>query len=581
MMKDARHARILALLDEGEELTLGEIARRIGRVSEITVRRDVAELAELGRLERRRGGASRLGRPERSERETSASAPAPREIENVDALILPPIDGRGADTLRMLARRRRIPFLAESSAQDFGAYLGPDNFRAGRDLGNVAGRSLKTVLERASLLFINIGQLPNTRARCEGFERGFRETFKGATTLRTVDSRGSYRIAFEGAMDALQVHPDVNVIFGVNDHAVLAGLDAAERLGIKVQGFGIGGEGSRLFEVLANRGALRACAALFPEIVGMVGVDALARALEGQQLPEVVGTPHAIISADNLTDYYEKEDGGWSLRSDAMLSLAPALANPPQRPEGPTRTVGFAPHYPAHDWYRAMERAIGARCERLGLELHVAAPQAGIAREIHLLREMIAREAVRQLAPGETVIVNEGPVTPHVTAELLHARNLTVITNSLDVLSELSANREVKVILTSGELHSKLRCLVGPSLGALFETVRADAALISVDGLTPAFGPSAGDERLALAAQRLSAAARRVIVLADHSLVGLDATHRICPPKAISQIVTDGGTLPKDRLSFSEAGILLTIAEPRETAPPVAQSSTNTSEPLP
>lgn len=300
MMKDARHARILELLEQCDELTLGEIARRLGRVSEVTVRRDVAELAELGRLERRRGGASRLGRPEKPEGPETTGSPVPSEIEDVDALILPPIDGRGADTLRMLARRRRIPFLAELSPQDFGAYLGPDNFRAGRDLGNRAGRSLNDVIDRASLLMISIGQLPNTRARCEGFERGFRETFRGGFVHRQIDSRGSYRIAFEGAMDALQVHPEVNIIFGVNDHSILAGLDAADRLGRDVHGYGVGGEGSRLFEALSSRGAMRACAALFPEIVGLLGVDALARAFSGQPLPDAIDTPHAIISADNL-----------------------------------------------------------------------------------------------------------------------------------------------------------------------------------------------------------------------------------------------------------------------------------------
>ncbi len=577
MMKGTRHARILELLDEGEELTLGEIARRVGRVSEVTVRRDVAELADLGRLERRRGGASRLGRPETVDGGEVQVPSVPSEIDDVDALILPPIDGRGADTLRMLARRRHIPFLAESSPQDFGAYLGPDNFRAGRDLGNKAGRALNDTLSRASLLTINIGQLPNTRARCEGFEKGFRETFKGAVTHRQIDSRGSYRIAFDGAMDALLVHPDINVIFGVNDHSILAGLDAADRMGMSVHGYSVGGEGSRLFEALAGRGAMRACAALFPEVVGTLGVDVLARAFAGQPLPEAVNTPHAIITADNLKDYYELDANGWQLTRSAMLTLAPRLATPPERPVGPARTIGFAPHYPAHDWYRGMERAIRQRCEQLGLELRVAAPQAGIAREIHMLREVIAQEAVRQLNAGETVVVNEGPLSAYLAAELLKARDLTVVTNSLDVLSQLSTNGQIKVIVTSGELHAHHQCLVGPSVGALLETLRPDTALISVDGVTPTFGPSARDERLALASQRLALSARRVIVVADHSLVGLDATHRICSPKAVTQIITDVGTLPKDRLAFSDAGVLLNIADyseaRRTTAAPASRSA--------
>jgi len=45
--------------------------------------------------------------------------------------------------------------------------------------------------------------------------------------------------------------------------------------------------------------------------------------------------------------------------------------------------------------------------------------------------------------------------------------------------------------MTSGEYQAKDRCLVGPSLGALFETMRVDRAFLSVDGISARFGASA------------------------------------------------------------------------------------------
>jgi DeoR/GlpR family transcriptional regulator of sugar metabolism len=563
MMKQARHDRILELLAECEELPLGEIARRLGRVSEVTVRRDVAELADMGKLVRRRGGASRIEAGGGAVEKDILVEPVPGEIEDVDAMVLPPIEGRGADTLRVLARRRKIPFLAESSPQDFGAYLGPDNFGAGRDLGNRAGRALTGVIEKASLLLVSLSQLPNTRARCEGFERGFRETFKGPVNVRLIDSRGSYRVAFERATDVFGVHGEINVVFGVNDHAILAGLDAADRLGLKVFGYSVGGEGGKVFEALAADGPLKACAALFPEIVGIKGIDVLAGALRGEALPIEVRTPHAVLTADNIEQYYKRGDAGWVLLNDAMRALMPGFVEIPARMGQGDRplAIGFAPHYPAHDWYRGMERAMRRRCDQLGIELRVAAPQAGIAREIDVLRRQIAWRAVRMIKPGETVLVNAGPLAPYVAAELQMAHDITVVTNGLDILEQLSNHASVKVILTSGEYHSRHRCLVGPSLGALFETLRADKALLSVDGITARFGPSSGDERMALAARRFADAAREVLVLADHSLVGKDATHRISPIHKATSLITDTGSLPKDRLAFAEAGTLLTLAD--------------------
>jgi hypothetical protein len=140
MSKSERHARILSILGESDELSIHELTRRLGRVSSVTVRRDVTELAAEGALHRTHGTVSK---PD-SQTATHAATvgDSQDQIGDVDAIILPPIEGRGADTLRGMARRRKIPFLAESAAQEGGIYLGPDNFSVGRELGHRAGRAL-------------------------------------------------------------------------------------------------------------------------------------------------------------------------------------------------------------------------------------------------------------------------------------------------------------------------------------------------------------------------------------------------------------------------------------------------------
>ena len=243
MIKPHRHAKIVSLLDECDELSIHELARRLGRVSSVTVRRDVAELAAKGILQRTHGGVARPGGADKGEVEETTQF-IHDQIGDVDAIVLPPIEGRGADTLRSMARRRNIPFLAESSQQDGGVYIGPDNFAAGRELGNRAGRALAGEIKAARILLVSLDRLPNTRSRCDGFIKGFAETFKGPIDSWRVDGRGRFRIALSACLDAFTVHPDINVAFGVNDHSILAALEASDRCGIDaVHGFGVGGEG--------------------------------------------------------------------------------------------------------------------------------------------------------------------------------------------------------------------------------------------------------------------------------------------------------------------------------------------------
>ena len=558
MIKSARELRILEMLARRTPIGLDEFRKEIGGVSPISIRRDIARLAARGALVRTHGGAA--AKPQSISVDDGQEVDA--GIEAVDAIVLPPVGGRAADTLRLMARRRGIPFLAESCPQPGGIYLGPDNYAAGRDLGVAAGELLSGSLKAARILLVSLEDLPNTRARCDGFLAGFKAAFAGPMHHWRVNGQGSFRISLQASLDVCETQPGINVVFGVNDHSILAALDAAARLGLDVAGFSVGGEGGILFDTLARGEGLKACAALFPEIVGMRAIDVLADALGGAGLPETVQTPHVVLTQANLALFYERTPGGFSLAPGApdRLGLPVSLAS--RRPaRGPKRSIGFVPHYPAHDWYRSMARAMERRGADLGLDVRVSAPTAEIAREIRTLRGLIATAAARRVSPGDTVLINGGPTALALAEALGDRADITVVTNSFDVLMHLADRGGPKVILTSGEYQSRDRCLVGPSLGALFETLRVDKAFLSVDGISAQFGASMGDERLALAGRRFVEASREVFVLADHSLVGVEANHRVVPPRALHELITDSGTLPADRLACAGAGLRVVLAD--------------------
>jgi ABC-type sugar transport system substrate-binding protein len=353
MIKDEREARILAFLNEVGVASIHDLVARLGRVSEVTVRRDIARLAREGALRRSHGGVSKANSVAGTDRTASPTEDIGLPIDDTDAIVLPPLEGKGAETLRLMARRRRIPFLAESAPQAGGTYLGSDNVAAGRDLGEAAARHLTGRIKAARILVVSLEALPNTRARCDGFLAGFAESFDGDVRQWRVDGRGIFRSALRASLDALQAHPDINVLFGVNDHSILAALEAADRLGHDdVSGFSVGGEGGALLDALVTGGKLVACCALFPELVGQRAVDVLAGALDGGAMPAEVKTPHAILTRANLDDYYRRGDAGWVFAPAphlAELAARPPDASPPRaRRRRPPN--GVVPHNPAHDW---------------------------------------------------------------------------------------------------------------------------------------------------------------------------------------------------------------------------------------
>jgi DeoR/GlpR family transcriptional regulator of sugar metabolism len=482
-------------------------------------------------------------------------------------VILPPIGGPGSDALRRRILRSGVPFLAESAPQSGGVYLGPDNLAAGRELGELAGRS--EPMRPLTLLVIGQPDQANTRARAEGFEAGLRASHAGPLRVIRVNGQAVYRTSFRVALDALRAHDDIDLAFAVNDHGATAVLEAAERLGQRLRVFATGGEAPEFVARLLEDGGLAAVAAFFPEVVGARGVDLVAQALVGQPLPAEAITPHVILTRHNLRAFYRPAATGWELipeRGEALIGRSP-----PDRPlpaRSSRKSLGFMPHYPAHDWYRSMIQSMRERAAAWGLSLVVAPPHQGIAAELSHLRRDLAVLAADRVEPGQTIVLGQGEAI-RLMAEELRRRvaggdprmtGLTVVTNSLDVLHRLEEAGPVKVVLTSGEYQAADRCLVGPSLGALFERMRADQAFLSVDGVTPEFGLSMFDERLALAGSRLLQAARRTVVLADHTAIGLDATHRIARAGEAHEVITDDATLPGDRQRLRAAGLEVLVA---------------------
>ncbi|MDL2398128.1 substrate-binding domain-containing protein [Rhizobium mayense] len=576
MIKEQRHARILSILRRQGVVSMEELCQSMPGVAAVTIRRDLAQLDELGALRRRHGGAvlpdDALVRANGILPGTELS-PLESDLDSLNAVILPPIIGRGSNVLRREIVRRGIPFIAESAAQEGGAYLGPDNFTAGVELGRLAATEMAG--KSVSMLLIGVAELPNTRERVAGFEAGLAEGGLRPAAVHRVNGQGSYRIGLRVAHDAFAADEAINLVFAVNDHAAIAGIEAAERMKRRVAVYSMGGESAGFMARLAETGPLRAVGALFPEVVGRLGIDMAVLGILGQTLSDTV-TPHAVITPQTLADYFEDGTEGWRLKDDVLERLSSIRLGFNAKLLR-SRRIGFLPHYPAHDWYRSMASAMQARCKAYGATLVVSPPHHGISAEIARLRREIAKTAVLLLRPGMVVALNDGQANLFLAEELRNTaarkpeqlQGVTIVTNSLDVLHALEDMSAIKVVLTAGEYQKADRCLVGPSLGVIFEQVRPHLAFIATDGITPSFGLSSLDERRALAARRIINAAQVTIALADSVALGSDANHRIAGISQIRSVLTDDGALPEDRQRLRSVGVDVLIAGEAPSEPPV------------
>ena len=205
-----------------------------------------------------------------------------------------------------------------------------------------------------------------------------------------------------------------------------------------------------------------------------------------------------------------------------------------------------------------IERAHGgaARRVRVATEmpepplLHRAALQADEKRRI-------GKAAAAHVNDGETIIVTSGTTTVEMVPHLSGRHGLTVITNAINIVLALAPHPGITVIVLGGVLrHSELTTLGSLAEDAL-ENLRADKLFMGSSAIHVDYGLSAENIAEARSDQTLMAAAREVIVLADHTKFGRVATVRVTPLERIRRIITGSALAPDDARALEEHDITL------------------------
>ena len=168
-------------------------------------------------------------------------------------------------------------------------------------------------------------------------------------------------------------------------------------------------------------------------------------------------------------------------------------------------------------------------------------------------KRRIARAADRLVGEGAVVGMTGGSTTLELARVLVGRRGLTVVTNSLDVASELAGNAGIRLVMIGGIVR-RSRELVGPAAETMLANYHLDLAFIGVDGLS-AEGCTTYDEMEATTDAAFLQQARRRVVVADSSKIGKVTFARISPLAGITDLVTDRGAAPDALEPIRHAGV--------------------------
>jgi DeoR family transcriptional regulator, aga operon transcriptional repressor len=206
--------------------------------------------------------------------------------------------------------------------------------------------------------------------------------------------------------------------------------------------------------------------------------------------------------------------------------------------------------------------------QRLLARTHGGAVAHGVLFELPLRyrsarrQEQKARiaQAVSELVPdGAAVGMTGGTTTTEAARALSDRRRLTVVTNSLNIASELAVRPNLKLVVTGGVARPESYELVGPLAEASLSGLHLDMVLVGVDGIAVGAGLTTHHEVEAHTNRALISRARHVVVIADSSKIGQVAFARICDLDAVDQVISDVGADPAEVAALRGAGASVTL----------------------
>lgn len=175
-------------------------------------------------------------------------------------------------------------------------------------------------------------------------------------------------------------------------------------------------------------------------------------------------------------------------------------------------------------------------------------------------KDRIGRAAAALVGNGETVILDSGSTTTAVATHLLGRRDLTVITNALNIALMLGAEQGFEVHMTGGHFKAPTLSLSGERSADYFKGLYvqrlflATAAIELDSGLTY---PALSD----IAVKRaMIGAAEQVCLVADSSKIGQRSFSSLGSLDLVHILVTDDGIRDEDRKAIENVGVKIIVA---------------------
>src|SRR6187399_840727 len=175
-------------------------------------------------------------------------------------------------------------------------------------------------------------------------------------------------------------------------------------------------------------------------------------------------------------------------------------------------------------------------------------------------KEAIANKCLEYIESGDSIILDSGSTTTEIAKKLKGFKNLTVITNALNIALMLGTEPGIELIVTGGEFKPPTLSLTGQKAADFFKGLHVQKLFLATAGISLKAGltyPSISD---LVVKKAMIEAAETTYLVADSTKIGKSAFASLGALSLIDYIITDPGIEEKHKQVFQDNEIEVIIA---------------------
>lgn len=174
---------------------------------------------------------------------------------------------------------------------------------------------------------------------------------------------------------------------------------------------------------------------------------------------------------------------------------------------------------------------------------------------------IIAKKAVEFIHEGDTIILDSGSTTTEIAKMISGYKNLTVITNAINISLILGAQAGINLIVTGGEFKAPTLSLTGQKAADFFQNLHVDKLFLATAGIALKSGLTYPGISDICVKRAMIEAANEIYLVADSTKIGKNSFASLGALSLIDYLITDSKIKQEDIEWLKTYDVQFIIAE--------------------